>query len=191
MRAAILLLLAFALAANADSSRVALKTLCTPLTKNEQGSVPWPWPVSGSGAGRKLKSADAELPSRKLQTVTMAWQFWKTTKGQCTTTPTLPKAFVKAATGPHQTVAPGGNCTNADFIAPLTQNLLAKYKSKCPKTTASNLSLARICDYQYGARSASYIVGTLACKGNSTSTLKVWAEMYMNPNSNSTGTWYY
>jgi len=189
-----IILLAFVVctSAHTDSSNVSVKTICTVDGKN--GSLlPYPF----AGPGRKLLAFEdfdekALSTGRNLKTVTMFWSFWETESGKCAATFALPLWFVKAATQPNQKVNPGGSCSKADFIGTLTSLLVEKYTTKCPKSTAKNLLLSRVCDYSYGSRGASYIMGKYVCKGGAkkTSTIKVWAEYYRNPDEYSTGTWH-
>jgi hypothetical protein len=193
MRTIALILVALAITAFADDD-TKLSDICQPYT--EQGKlIPYPFP--GGLAGRKLlfsSEDDIELVNngRELSTVSMYWSFWQTKKGACVATPTLPPAFVTAATFATQKVAPGKSCKRADFIGGLTDSIVAEYKSECPDSTAGDLLLNRVCYYQYGSRHSSTISGKFTCKAGPVSSIKqVWAEEYPRqcPACTTVGTW--
>ena len=197
MRAIALILVALAISAFADDYEDPLTDICQAGDKNGN-DVPYPFP--GGIAGRKLLSSEDDIElvnnGRELSTVSQYWTFWATKKGKCVTTPTLPPAFVKAATSTYQKVAPGKSCAYADFIGYLTDSIVAKYKLECPDSTAQDLSLNRVCYYQYGSRHSSKISGKFNCKRSSYGGLSVyknvWAEEYPHPCPAciTVGTWY-
>lgn len=194
MRTIALILVALAITAFADDD-IPLSDICQPY-KNHSKLIPYPFP--GGIAGRKLlfsSEDDVELVNngRELSTVSMYWSFWQTKNGVCVATPTLPPAFVTAATHATQKVAPGKSCKWADFIGELTNSVVAEYKSECPDSTAGDLLLNRVCSYRYGSRHSSKISGKFTCKAGPLYSIKqVWAEEYPHycPACTTVGTWH-
>ena len=196
MRLSAFLILAFATLAAAQWSGNDLNMAVCQITDSNDGSLPWPFPDS-TAPSRKLLNIEAEAEDlthngRTLDTVTMYWYLWQTVEGKCATTTKLPPAFVTAATYDFQKVAPGGACNaSQSSIDALNAAVLKKYAKKCPKSTAANIALNRICKYTYGSRASFAYAGKLTCKTSTkSSVINVWAQSYTTPPSIEVGTWF-
>lgn len=205
MRTFLVMALVATMAVVAHGKPENISNLCTPLDANDD-PVPWPWAPTLL-TGRKLlhsfdlesatnidNDIDADLSSahRALRTVTMYWRLWRTAgkTGKCIKTNTLPPEYVAAVqtNNTYEKVSPGGACKDANAeINKLSAAIIKKFKKQCAGGTIKDISLTRICVYNYGSRSEWTIVGTLKCGGNKT--INVYAQDYSLDPKPTVGLW--